>query len=72
MASQRRPLLWGQDELDNAWFQQPRLDEAVSLMKSQEQRQRAAVAVRPGRRGTIPPARRVIDTDPELDDGWFG
>jgi hypothetical protein len=65
MASHRRPLLWGQEELDNEWFQRPRLDEALLIARSQELRRRAALVK------SVPAARAMIGSDPDLEGGWF-
>lgn len=54
-----KPLLWGQSELDDPWFRQPLLEQALQIAKEQQKRRRP-----------VPAIRRALETDPALDD-WF-
>ncbi len=66
MAKERkRPQLWQQGDLGDAWFQQPMLEEALEIARQQEARRKRA-ATKP----ELPEARPPLETDPSLDD-WF-
>lgn len=61
----KQPLLWGQSDLDDDWFQQPMLEQALAIAKKQELKSKL--------RGTpelVPKPRPSLETDPDLN-GWF-
>lgn len=60
--NRKRPLLWGQADLDDAWFQQPRLQQALEIAEKQELKSKL--------RGKRSKPRPSLETDPDLN-GWF-